>query len=381
MIYLDNAATTEVFPEVVEKISDTLTNQYGNPSAIYQIGKTAKRQLTNARQQIAEILNVDSADIYFTSGATESNNWALSHLAKRSKALGRGNHIVTTAIEHPSVHEVMEYLESIGFEVTYLKPNAEGNVTVDQFLSASTAETIGWVAMAVNNEVGSILPIEDLSMAAAEHDYWIHVDSVQAIGHQIFDFGALPITSFVGSAHKFNGPKGIGFLVFQSEDKELALKPLIHGGGQESNQRSGTENIPYIVGMTTALQLTNQRLEDRVNRDSELSKYLYHALDQADIHYFRNGSSDSNNHVDYIHSLWFPGQLASQLLIKGDLNRIALSAGSACSAGSVQPSRILKAYYPDTPDRWVESIRISFGWDTTKEDIDGFIQLLKKELL
>ncbi|MBG9982072.1 cysteine desulfurase [Aerococcaceae bacterium DSM 111020] len=378
MIYLDNAATTPVFPEVVTTISDTLTHQYGNPSAIYQIGKTAKRQLTNARQIIAKSLNVNPADVYFTSGATESNNWALSHLAKQSQ--GQGNHIVTTAIEHPSVHEVMQQLETIGFEVTYLEPDSEGTYTVDQFLSVSTQQTIGWSVMAVNNEVGSILPIEELAMAAKQQDYWIHVDSVQAIGHGIFDFGALPVTSFVGSAHKFNGPKGMGFLVFQSTDKKNALKPLLHGGGQESNQRSGTENLPYILGMATALELTNNYRKDRVSHDTELSEYLYQSLDQAEIDYHRNGPVDSSKLVDYIHSLWFPGQLASQLLIKADLNQIALSAGSACSAGSVQPSRILKAYYPNTPERWIQSIRISFGWDTTKEDVDALIQLLIKEL-
>lgn len=376
MVYLDNAATTPLRSEVLEVIQESLLEDFGNPSSTYRIGKSAKHKLIKARKQLAQLLNVDEKEIYFTSGATESNNWAIRSQAIKSRDLGEGNHIVTTAIEHPSVTNVTKYLETQGFDVTYIQPNEEGGITVQQFLDATTDSTIGWIAMLVNNEVGSILPVFELGEKASELGLWFHVDSVQAMGHLNIDYSQLKATTFVGTAHKFNGPKGVGFLVFRSLQDHNHLEPFIIGGGQENNMRSGTENLPYILGMVKALELASSESAVSTEHFKVLQQYLFELLDKHQIDYKING--DSNNRVPYINNLWFNGNIASQMLIKMDLDGVYISAGSACSAGSLTDSPILKAYYPSTPSRWNQSLRISFGYQTTKEDIDQFIQSIKK---
>lgn len=376
MVYLDNAATTPVHPAVVQVIQDALMNDYGNPSSTYRIGKSVKHALIQARKQLAELLNVSETDVYFTSGATEANNWAIIAQANKSREFGEGHHIVTTAIEHPSVANVTKYLETQGFDVTYIQPNEEGEITVQQFLEATTDNTIGWIAMAVNNEVGSILPVQELGEVAYEQKLWFHVDTVQAIGHLELDYQALKCTSFVGSAHKFNGPKGIGFLVYRTYQEHNHLEPLLHGGGQEGKMRSGTENVPYILGMVKALELAKTDIASNFEKFEELQTYLLTSLESIGISYEING--DKNNRVPYINNLWFNGNIASQMLIKMDLDGVYISAGSACSAGSLTESEILKAYYPNQPERWSQSLRISFGYQTTKADIDQFIHTLEK---
>lgn len=376
MVYLDNAATTKVRPEVVKVIHESLMNDYGNPSSTYRIGKTVKHSMIQARKQLAELLKVSESEIYFTSGATESNNWAIRSQAMKSREMGEGNHIVTTAIEHPSVSNVTKYLETQGFDVTYIQPNEKGEITVQQFLDVTTDQTIGWIAMAVNNEVGSILPIYELGEQAYEHELWFHVDSVQAIGPIAYDYSKLKCTTFVGSAHKFNGPKGIGFLVYRSYQEHNHLEPFMQGGGQENKMRSGTENVPYILGMVKALELTLAEQESTYSKFKDLRRYLLDSLNLHNIQFEING--DEKNRVPYINNLWFNGNIASQMLIKMDLDDVYISAGSACSAGSLTESAILKAYYPEQTERWSQSLRISFGYETTKEDIDQFIQSLKK---
>ncbi|EFR31219.1 cysteine desulfurase family protein [Eremococcus coleocola] len=376
MVYLDYAATSPVRPEVVTKIQQVLQENYGNPSSTYRLGKNAKMELMQARQDFANILGVDSHSLYFTSGATESNNWALRSQAHQARKLGLGNHIVASAIEHPSVKNVLKHLESQGFEVSYINPDASGQFKLTDFQAASKANTIGWTAMAVNNEVGAILPIRELGQAAKELGYWFHVDTVQAIGHLDWSFADLPCTSFVGSGHKFQAPKGIGFLVYQPFQKEMVLEPLLYGGGQEASKRSGTENIPYIAGMSHALTLMQADLDQVLKQHQDLSRYLFDQMDQTGIDYESNG--DSDHQAAHIHNLWLKGIPASQVLIQMDLAGIYLSAGSACSAGSIQPSAVLQAYYPGQEDRWQESIRISFGRETSRADIDQFIKVLSE---
>lgn len=369
-IYMDYAATTPVRPEVSREIYRSLQEHFANPSSVYQTGKKSKAKLRQARQRIQKALDLEGYAIYFTSGATEANNWAIISQARRARELGYGNHIVATTIEHPSVHEVLLKLEYDGFKISWVNPLKAGQMTVDQFEVASTETTIGWIAMAVNNEVGSILPIGTLSEAAERRGIWFHCDVVQAIAHQ----NIIGPTSMTLSAHKLAGPKGVGILAYRSNDKAMSLQPLIAGGGQESGKRSGTENLPYIMGMALAIELMVDERPINQSHYKLLSDYLYRQLKLHQITYQRNG--DPAHHVDNIHSLYLPGQLASQLLIKADLKNIYLSAGSACSAGSILPSRILRAYYPDNEARWQESIRISFGPSSKQDEIDAFISLL-----
>lgn len=377
MIYLDYAATTPVDPKVQETITHALKEYFGNPSSLYRLGKTSKNQLMLARQKLRDLLQInEDAALYFTSGATEANNWALRAQAFKARELGLGKHIVTTTIEHSCVEEDLLYLEKQGFEVTRIAPNKEKNFALEQFVEATREDTIGWSAMAVNNELGTVLPIKELGQWAKENNLWFHVDSTQAVGYLSTHPDDLVCTSFTGSGHKFYAPKGIGFLVYQPWNKDISLQPIFHGGGQEYKMRSGTENLPYILGMVKALELMQADQAQHQDLFTDLSEYLFTELDKAGVDYQRNGSQTHHNHR--IHNIWLKGHLASQVIIHLDLAGIYISAGSACSAGSVTPSRVLKAYYPEEEALWGESIRISFGKLTTKEDIDELVKALKK---
>ncbi|MBG9979692.1 cysteine desulfurase [Facklamia sp. DSM 111018] len=377
MIYLDYAATTPVDPRVQALISQSLTEDFGNPSATYRIGKTSKHFLTVARRELKECLGVgEEAQVYFTSGATEAINWALISQAKRAKELGLGNHIVTTAIEHSAVDKTLANLETEGFEVTRIYPAADHQFHLSQFIEASHDQTIGWTVMAVNNELGSLLPIRALGQYAQERNIWFHVDSTQAVGYMETDASSLCCTSFTGSGHKFYAPKGIGFLVYQPWNPDMILHPMLHGGGQEHAMRSGTENIPYIRGMVEAVKLLTHDAHQLEQHFAHLTNYFFEELDKTGIDYQRNG--DIQHHNQRIHNIWLKGYLASQVIIQLDLEGIYISAGSACSAGSVKPSKVLKAYYPEQADLWAESLRISFGKNTQTEEIDQLIKALTK---
>lgn len=378
MIYLDYAATTPVRKEVLDTISEALTNNFGNPSSGYKLGKSAKSSIREARQSISRLLGVDESSLYFTSGATEANNWAIMSQAHRARDLGYGNHLVVSSIEHSAVIKYIEQLAKEGFTYSIVKPDPDGHFTVESFVDASTQDTIGWIAMSVNNELGTIIPIEALGSKAKEQGYWFHTDSVQAMGKLDWDYGSLPITSFVASAHKFQGPKGIGFLVYQPFKEEMYLLPLLHGGGQEASMRSGTENVPYILGMTKALELAYEEMNDTHAQYQELAQYLETQLIDNEIPHKINGYGLDK--VKHIHNVWFQGFKASQILIFTDLADIFISAGSACSAGSITPSRVLQSYFPEEENRWSESIRVSFGPKTTREDINALIQVITTEL-
>lgn len=372
MIYLDYAATTPVAREVLTVITQALQTNYANPSSSYQAGKHNRHLLNEARHQLKQYLQIDEGELYFTSGATESNNWAIISQANRARELGYGNHIVSTAIEHPSVLEVLRFLETQGYEITYLNP-VEGQYEATHFIEASHEKTIGWVAMWINNELGTKLPIESIGTAARKYVQWFHVDAVQAFGQGPINLSLLQATSISASGHKLYAPKGIGLLYYHSWSKEMILQPLLHGGGQEKAMRSGTENLPYILGLVKAFELATTI---DIKHFEELSNYLFEQLNAHQIDVERNGKHSLLSPA--IINLYFPHLLASQLLIHLDLSGIAISAGSACSAGSLEVSHVLKAYYPQEDDRYQKSIRISFGKATTKEDIRQLVKVIKQ---
>lgn len=370
MHYLDYAATTPIDPQVQEVIIKGL-NEFANPSSIYASGKTEKYLINQARQFILETLGKDKATLTFTSGATEANNWAIIQQAMKSRQAGLGNHIVATAIEHPSVKAPLEYLQKQGFDISFLNP-IQGRYRVEDFVEASGDKTVGWVCMAVNNELGTLLPVLELGEIAPSYVAWFHVDAVQLLGKVPLDqFKKLQASTISISAHKIYGPKGIGGLIHQPYSNPLRLDAYLHGGGQENGYRSGTENTAYIKGFAKAIDLLAQ---NESIQEKDWADQVIKALASNQIPYEVNG----RDRVKSILSLYLPDFLSSQLLIHLDMADIAISAGSACSAGSLQASHVLRAYFPDQSDRYQRSIRLSFGKYTQQEDIDAFIEILKQ---
>lgn len=371
MIYLDYAATTPIDESVYQVIQKALKESFSNPSSTYQSGKKVKYTLQQARERILNQLHLSNRSLYFTSGATESNNWAIRTQAQKAKELGYGHHIVATSIEHPSVLNVLKYLETQGFEVTYLDP-IDGKYEVEQFVQATTQQTSGWVCMWVNNEIGTQLPVHSLGEIAPNYVKWYHVDAVQAMGYYFDKVSDLQATSISLSGHKMYASKGIGALVYHPFSSDSLLFPFLWGGGQEQGLRSGTENTPYILGFDEAIRNLND--SEALQKVVNLEKYLFSRLEEISIPFERNGKDT----VPYIINLYFPELLASQLLIQLDLAGIAVSAGSACSSGSLLASHVLKAYYPSDEKRYTHSIRLSIGKLTTKDEIDNFIVTLDR---
>lgn len=369
MIYFDHAATTPVDPDVVAVIAETLNNHYGNPSSLYQKGREAREIIDSARRIFSQSINARPADIIMTSCATESNNTALisTALALHKK----GKHLITTAVEHHSVLHPMKYLETLGFSVTYLPVDATGRVTAEQVKNALRPDTILVSIMYVNNEVGSINPIAEIGAVVAEHTAYFHTDAVQAYGTLEIDVEAARIDMLSTTAHKLNGPKGVGFL-FRRND--LHLPHFLHGGTQENDHRAGTENTPYIRGYAKAVEkmLANQR---EINAHKlDLRQYFFEKLAENNVTYSINGNVDTS--VPHILNMWFPYLQSDKLLIQCDLKGMMISAGSACTAGSLEPSHVLVAMYGKDEKRISESVRISFGKDNTKQEINEFVAMI-----
>ena len=269
MIYLDNAATTKTAPEVVEAMLPYFSENYGNPSSIYEIAGKSKEAITEAREKIAKVLGADSRDIYFTAGGSESDNWALK--AAFEAYSSKGNHIITTKIEHHAILHTCEYLEKRGARITYLDVDENGIVKMEELEKAITPETILISIMFANNEIGSIQPVREIGMLAREHGILFHTDAVQAFGQVPIDVDALNIDMLSSSAHKINGPKGIGFLYIR---KGVKIRSFIHGGAQERKRRAGTENVPGIVGYGVAAARAAQTMEERTGKEAELRDYM-----------------------------------------------------------------------------------------------------------
>ncbi|NMB42969.1 MAG: cysteine desulfurase NifS [Clostridiales bacterium] len=369
-IYMDNAATTKTRPEVVEAMLPYFTEMYGNPSSIYDLASKSKKAVDESRQVIADALNTRIEDIYFTGSGSEADNWAIKGTAEAYKT--KGNHIITSKIEHHAVLHTCEYLEKNGFEVTYIDVDENGFVKLDEIKKAIRPTTILISIMFANNEVGTIQPIKEIAKIAKEHNIIFHTDAVQAFGQLPIDVEELGIDMLSASAHKLNGPKGIGFLYIR---KGLKLKSYLHGGAQERRRRAGTENVPGIVGFAKAVDIAVKTMEERTNREKELRDYLISRV-LKEIPYSRlNGHRTERlpNNANFS----FQFIEGESLLIMLDMKGIAGSSGSACTSGSLDPSHVLLAI--GLPHEIAHgSLRLSLSEENTEEEIDYVVENLKE---
>ena len=366
MIYLDNAATTPMSAAALAEMTKVMQETHGNPSSIHSHGRHAGKLLREARQELAHLLGTKPQRIFFTSGGTESNNTAIIGYCLRHQE--RGKHIITTAIEHHSVLETIDYLvQHFGFEVTIIQP-VNQEITAQQIKEALRDDTILVSTMYANNETGSLLPIAEIGLVLKEHPAAYHVDAVQAIGKIPVHPEKLGIDFLSASAHKFHGPKGIGFLYASSMDFDSYL----HGGDQEQKKRAGTENLAAIVGMVAALK---EDLDHQAEHYQKLERLKTAFLEEiAGLNYYLN---ESKHKLPYVFNIGFPGQKNDLLLLRLDLEGISISTGSACTAGVVQTSHVLEALYGPDSHRLTESVRISLSPLNTEEELKQLAQTLK----
>ncbi|CAJ1181711.1 cysteine desulfurase [Companilactobacillus paralimentarius DSM 13238 = JCM 10415] len=370
-VYLDNAATTPMATSVVDVISDQMTNNFGNASATNYFGRQARKVLDESRHVIAQSINAKNSEIVFTSGGTESDNTAVVETALSRQKLGK--HIITTAIEHEAILKPLAYLESLGFEVTYLKPNERGEVTVQQVKDALRDDTILVTIMYGNNEVGSMNPIKEIGELLKDHQAFFHTDAVQAYGMEDIDVKAEHIDMLSTSAHKINGPKFIGFLYINDD---IHIPSFVKGGDQETKRRAGTENVPAIAGFAKAVQLiTPDEKKARQNRYFGFKQKIQEILKENNIPFGINGPTDSHA-LNHVMNLYLPGIDRGVLLTRLDLEGFAISGGSACTAGSLEPSHVLVAMFGEDSPKINDSVRISFGKDNTEAEIVKFTNKL-----
>lgn len=368
-IYLDHAATTPLHPEVIKAMTEAMPI-FGNPSSVHGFGRKAHEKLEASRQLIAKSLGVKAHEIIFNSGGTEGDNTAIIGTALARQELGR--HVITTAIEHPAVLESMHYLEKQGFEVTYLPVDEKGQLAIETLKDALRPETILVSVMAANNETGNLLPIKAIGELLKDHPAIFHTDAVQAFGKTALDPYENNIDLFSISAHKINGPKGVGFL-FKKDG--VNLPSYLHGGEQEEKRRAGTENLVGIIGMAKAVEILTpeKQLENKAHY-AKLAELLLKKLDEAKIAYHING--DMTHKLPHVLNLQLNDVDNNLLLMKLDLQGQAISTGSACTAGNIEPSHVLTAMYGKDSDAIHESIRVSFGFGNTAEDVAYFAEKL-----
>ena len=369
-IYLDNAATTKTAPEVVEAMLPYFTEHFGNPSSVYSFASGNKEVITNQREQIAKAIGANANEIYFTAGGSESDNWALKATAECYRS--KGNHIITTKIEHHAILHTAEYLEKNGFEVTYLDVDEDGVVKLEELEAAIRPTTILISVMFANNEIGTIQPIKEIGAIARERGVLFHTDAVQAFGQIPIDVDACNIDMLSASGHKLNGPKGIGFLYIR---KGVKIRSFVHGGGQERKRRAGTENVPGIVGLGAATARALNTMEERTAKEAKLRDYLIQRV-LEEIPYTRlNGHKEMRlpNNANFS----FQFIEGESLLIMLDMKGICASSGSACTSGSLDPSHVLLAI--GLPHEIAHgSLRLTLSEETTKEDIDYVVDSLKE---
>jgi len=366
-IYLDHHATTPVDEDVVEEMTPYFTEQFGNPASDDHLyGAQAKQGVETARERITEAINCRTEEVIFTSGATESDNLAIRGAAEYAKKHDKGNHLITTAIEHEAVLEACESLDKEGFEVTILDVDEFGRVDPDDVASAIRDETVLVSVMAANNEIGTIQPIEEIGTLAKENQVLFHTDAVQAVGYLPLDVQEMGIDLMSISAHKIYGPKGVGALYVRRRKPKVKLEPLIHGGGHERGWRSGTLNVPAIVGFGKAIQLAEANREGRSSHVAELTSYMWDRFDDELDDIILNGHP--NERLPNNLNVSFTG-VENKALVKNLQPEIAVSAGSACTTGKVEASHILQAIGGDE-EQWHSAIRFGIGKNNMHKEIE-----------
>ena len=371
MIYLDNAATTAMKPEVFEAMKPYFMENYGNPSSVYRFAGTAKKAVEDAREEIAKALNAKSSgEIYFTAGGSEADNWAIKAAAESFRDKGR--HIITTKIEHHAVLHTAEWLERNGYEVTYLDVDEDGLISLEELEQAIRPDTILMSIMFANNEIGTIEPVKEIGLIAGKHGVLFHTDAVQAFGHVPIDVQEMNIDMLSASAHKLHGPKGIGFLYLRNGIK---MGALIHGGAQERSRRAGTHNVSGIAGFAEATRLAMANMEANAKKETEIRDYLISRIENEIPYVKVNGHREKRlpNNVN----VCFRFIEGESLLILLDQKGICASSGSACTAGSLEPSHVLMALGLP-PEVAHGSIRFTLSEVTTREEIDFVIDKMEE---
>ncbi|MEG0261183.1 MAG: cysteine desulfurase family protein [Lysinibacillus sp.] len=362
MIYLDHAATSPLSEAVIRDLTVAMTEVYGNASSIHGAGREARKQLDHAREKLARAIHANPSEIILTSGGTEADNAAVFGTAYARQA--EGKHIITTQIEHHAVLHACEKLEREGFDVTYLPVDAKGCIAVADVANALREDTILVTIMYGNNEVGTIQPIAEIGELLRDHQATFHTDAVQAFGLEILDVENLQVDLLSVSAHKINGPKGVGFL-YQKSGTPLASYAL--GGSQEKKRRAGTENVPAVIGFATAVEQAIELREEKRTQYNHFKQILLDTFRAGDLNFHVNG--DKENVLPHVLNISFVGTEVESFLINLDMAGICVSSGSACTAGSIDPSHVLVAMYGKDAEELRNSIRFSFGQGLTDETV------------
>lgn len=370
LIYLDNAATTQLWPEVMEEMKPYFLEHYGNPSSIYRFAQKSSHAVERAREEIASVIGAKPSEIYFTGGGSESDNWAIKGIAEAFRSKGR--HIITSKIEHHAVLHVCEYLEKQGYEVTYLDVDEDGILDLEQLERAIRSDTILISVMAANNEIGTIQPVAKIGKIARKHGVFFHTDAVQAFGHIPIHVKDMNIDLLSASGHKVHGPKGIGFLYVKGDIK---IPALIHGGAQERGKRAGTSNVPGIVGFAAAVKKAYCSMKETMERERKLRDYLIRRIETEIPFSLLNGHrTDRLSNNAHFCFRFIEGE---SMLILLDEAGICASSGSACTSGSLDPSHVLLAI--GRPHEIAHgSLRLTLDETTTKEELDYTVETLKK---
>ncbi|MCA1318809.1 cysteine desulfurase [Bacillus tianshenii] len=361
-VYLDHAATSPMHPAVIDSMLPVMKEGFGNPSSIHQFGRKTRHYVDEARNIAAKAICAKENEIIFTSGGTEADNLAIIGVARANK--NKGTHIITTSIEHHAVLHTCEQLEKEGFKVTYLPVDEHGLVKMEDVSDALTDETILVTIMFGNNEVGTVQPMKEIGELLKDHQAYFHTDAVQAFGLYSIDVNELGIDFLSMSGHKINGPKGVGFLYARNG---TSFAPLTYGGEQERKRRAGTENVAGIVGLKTAIELSVEQGAQKAVQYLEFKQMMKEVWEREEVRFEINGTVEHS--LPHVMNVYFPGTNVESLLVNLDLSGVAVSSGSACTAGSIDPSHVLVAMFGKDSRRIASSIRFSFGLGNTKEEI------------